>query len=105
MAELRVVAPELAELTLALTNAPDVLVEALMQTPTTLVHGDWKAGNLGSRPDGRTIVVDWAVPGLAPGCVDLGWYLAVNCDRLPEPKEAVIDGYRDALVRHGIERG
>jgi len=74
-----------------------------METPMTLVHGDWKAGNLGSRPDGRTVVVDWAIPGLAPGCVDLGWYLAVNCDRLPESKEATITGYRDALGRYGID--
>ena len=100
---LGVVAPELAELSLALTNQPDVLVDAFMETPMTLIHGDWKAGNLGSRPDGRTIVVDWAIPGLAPGCVDLGWYLAVNCDRLPESKEATITGYRDALGRHGID--
>ncbi|HEY8728136.1 MAG TPA: phosphotransferase [Acidothermaceae bacterium] len=100
---LGVVAPEMADVALALTYQPDVLIDALMETPMTLVHGDWKAGNLGSRPDGRTIVVDWAIPGLAPGCVDLAWYLAVNCDRLPEPKEATIACYREALGRHGID--
>ena len=72
---------------------------------STLIHGDWKAGNLGSHPDGRTILIDWQWPGRAAGCVDLGWYLAVNCDRLPESKEASIAGYRDALVRHGVEVG
>jgi hypothetical protein len=101
--QLRVVAPEVGEFALALTNQPDVLVDALMETPMTLVHGDWKAGNLGTRPDGRTIVVDWAIPGLAPGCIDLAWYLAVNCDRLPESKEVTIAGYRAALARYDID--
>jgi len=27
----------------------------------------------------------------------------VNCDRLPESKEATITGYRDALARHGVD--
>ena len=34
--------------------------------PQTFVHGDWKMGNLGRRPDGRTILLDWAFPGRAP---------------------------------------
>jgi Phosphotransferase enzyme family len=102
---LAAVSPEMGELTAALATDPGVLVDALADTPTTLVHGDWKAGNLGSHPDGRTILLDWQWPGRAAGCVDLGWYLAVNCDRLPESKEATIAGYRDALVRHGVNVG
>jgi hypothetical protein len=100
--QLAAASPEIAELALALATDPGPLVDALAQTPTTLVHGDWKAGNLGSWPDGRTILVDWQWPGAAPGCVDLGWYLAVNCDRLPESKEATIAAYRDALRTHGV---
>lgn len=97
------VSPEMGELALGLAMDPGPLVDALSQTPTTLIHGDWKAGNLGSHPDGRTILLDWQWPGQAAGCVDLGWYLAVNCDRLPESKEATITGYGDALVRHGVD--
>jgi hypothetical protein len=99
------VSPEMGALALALATDPGPLVDALAATPRTLIHGDWKAGNLGSHPDGRTILLDWQWPGRAPGCVDLGWYLAVNCDRLPESKEATIAGYRDALVHHGVEVG
>jgi Phosphotransferase enzyme family len=94
--------PEIAGIALELAHDPGPLVDALAQTPTTLIHGDWKAGNLGSWPDGRTILVDWQWPGAAAGCVDLGWYLAVNCDRLPESKEATIAAYRGALTAHGI---
>jgi hypothetical protein len=102
---LAVVSPELGELAAALTTDPGPLVDALAETPTTLIHGDWKAGNLGSHPDGRTILLDWQWPGRGAGCVDLGWYLAVNCDRLPESKEATIAGYRNALVRQGVGMG
>ena len=45
-------------------------------------------GNLGSHPDGRTILLDCAYPGAGPACHDLGWYLAINRARMPETKEA-----------------
>jgi hypothetical protein len=101
--QLAVAAPELGELALALATDPGPLVDALDETPSTLIHGDWKGGNLGSQVDGTTILIDWQWPGRAAGCVDLGWYLAVNCDRLPESKEATIAAYRDALARHGVD--
>ena len=75
------------------------------QTPQTFVAGDWKLGNLGSRPDGRTIVLDWAYPGEAPPCWELAWYLALNRSRLPETKEATIERYRRALEARGVETG
>ena len=37
--------------------------DALATTPCTFVGGDWKLGNLGRHPDGRTILVDQAYPG------------------------------------------
>ena len=95
-------APAAARVARSVAQEPWPLVTALESTPTTFVHGDWKLGNLGSHPDGRTILLDWQWPGTGPACVDLTWYLAVNCDRLPEPKEDVIAAYRDALESHGI---
>jgi hypothetical protein len=96
-------APRLAEIVLPLLRDADPLVAALAVTPQTFVHGDWKMGNLGSHPDGRTILLDWAVPGRAPACTELAWYLALNRRRLPDSKEVTIDAYRAALERHGIE--
>jgi hypothetical protein len=89
----------------ALAADPWPLVAALEATPQTFVHGDWKMGNLGSRPDGRTILLDWQWPGTAAPCVDLAWYLGVNCDRLPESKEAAIARYREALAGCGVDPG
>jgi aminoglycoside phosphotransferase (APT) family kinase protein len=74
-------------------------------TPQTFLHGDWKLGNLGTAPDGRTILLDWAYPGEGPVCHELAWYLALNRARLPvgETKESTIERFRAALGRHGVE--
>jgi hypothetical protein len=100
------------ELAWELLDDPSPLLRGLESGPSTFVHGDWKAGNLATSTaastatataDRRTVLLDWAVPGQAPGPVDLAWYLAVNCDRLPESKEATIERYRTALDAAGID--
>jgi hypothetical protein len=96
------VAPRAAEVITPLTHDPAPLVEALATTPSTLVHGNWKLDNLGTTPDGRTILLDWEAPGRGSGLSDLAWYLAINCRRLPQSKDDTIDAYRAALERHGI---
>ena len=65
----------------------------LRRTPQTFLHGDWKMGNLGARGD-QTVLLDWTYPGVGPVGHDLGWYLALNRARLPEPKDAAIDAFR-----------
>ena len=67
-------------------DQPDLVTGPLAATPVTFLHGDWKMGNLGTHPDGRTILLDWAYPGSGPACWDLCWYLALNRARLPETK-------------------
>jgi hypothetical protein len=94
------VAPALADVVLPLLRDPTPLVAALARVPHTLVHGDWKAANLGSHPDGRTVLLDFGeVPGEASPLADLSWYLALNAALLPEPKDAVLERYRRALER------
>ena len=104
-AKLPDVAPELARVLIPLRDAPWPLVEALSAEPTTLVQGDWKLANLGTRPDGRTVLLDWALPGAGPPLLELAHYVALNAARLPvgHSKEDVIAAYRAALERHGIE--
>ena len=95
-------APALSELLSAIHASPGALVDAMHTTPATFLHGDWKLGNLGRHPDGRTILLDWAYPGSGPVLWDLAWYLALNAARLPIDKEATIDAFREALTRRGI---
>lgn len=95
--------PLLAGLAHRVWENPAVLTGPLATTPATFLHGDWKMGNLGSYPGGRTILLDWAYPGAGPACWDLCWYLALNQARLPESKEATIARFRADLDAHGIE--
>jgi hypothetical protein len=95
--------PMLSRLARLVHDRPQVITEPLAETPRTFLPGDWKLGNLGAHPDGRTILVDWTLPGAGPACWELCWYLALNRARLPEPKEAVIDRFRAALEQHGID--
>lgn len=96
-------APALADLVFPLHRDPSPLVRALADTPRTFLHGDWKLGNLGVHPDGRTILIDWAYPGAGPACWDLAWYLALNRARLPISKEDTIAVFREDLERRVID--
>jgi hypothetical protein len=101
-ARLAELAPELHAILEPLAEDPTPLVRALADSPHCLVHGDWKGGNLGLLDDGRVLLVDWAFPGIDVPLSDLGWYLAVNCDRLPDSKEGTIEHYRSALESQGV---
>lgn len=85
-----------------LRHDPSPLVAALAATPSTFLHGDWKLGNLGSLPDGRTVLIDWSYPGEGPVGHELAWYLAINRARLPESKEDAVERLRASLERHGV---
>ena len=91
----------------ALWHDPGPLAAALSTTPSCFLHGDWKASNLGTGPDGRTVLVDWVYLGEGPACHELGWYLALNRSKLPAgySKERVIGDFAVALARHGVEVG
>ncbi len=90
-----------------LRHDDEALVTALRATPSCLLHGDWKASNLGTAPDGRTVLIDWAYVGEGPPGHDLAWYLALNRAKLPAGygKERTIESFRAALVRHGVDVG
>jgi hypothetical protein len=97
------VAPAAAAVVTPLAWDPGPLVQALAATPQTFVHGNWKLDNLGTDPAGRTIVLDWEMPGRGAALSDLAWYLAINCRRLPQAKESAIEAYRAALENLGID--
>ena len=93
------------ELIDALRADAEPLSTAVRATPQCFIHGDWKFSNLGTAPDGRTVLLDWAYPGEGPACHELVWYLALNRSRLPvgHSKETTIGEFRDALERHGVD--
>ena len=99
------VAPAAAAVVTPLAHDPGPLVEALAATPHTFVHSNWKLDNLGTDDAERTVLLDWEQPGCGAPLSDLAWYLAINCRRLPQAKEASITSYREALESCGIDTG
>jgi len=100
------VSPGMAAVVLPLVEEPGALVAALERVPHTLVHGDWKAANIGSDAEGRTVLLDFGeMPGEASPLADLAWYIALNAALLPVPKEGAIEGYRAALEAHDVATG
>ena len=103
--QLAEVAPAAAAIVAPLARDPGPLVDALARTPPTFVHGNWKLDNLGTDDAGRTVLLDWEQPGRGAALSDLAWYLAINCRRLPQSKEASIAAYRVALEEAGVSTG
>jgi aminoglycoside phosphotransferase (APT) family kinase protein len=96
-------APAMADTLFALHADPAPLIAAVSDTPTTFLHGDWKMANLGSRDDGRTVLLDWSFPGAGPPTAEVAHYLALNRSRLPHSKEEAMAAYRAALEAHGVD--
>jgi hypothetical protein len=92
----------LFELVTAVHRDPAIVAGHLAETPQTFIAGDWKMGNLGSRPTGETVLLDWAYPGEAPPAWELAWYLALNRARIPEGKADTIARYRQAFEDAGV---
>ena len=99
--------PALADALRPLRIAPWPLLDALAETPTALLHGDTKFGNVGFGPDGRTILIDWSQTGAGPPLAEVAHSLALNRTRIPSvlAREATVAAYRAALERHGIDTG
>jgi hypothetical protein len=102
--------PEAVRIVEELAADPEPLLAVLEQMPHTLVHGDFKAANLGRWPPAsspqatdsiesvRTIMLDWQDATRGPALLDLGYFLAISGPRLPISKAAAIDIYREALA-------
>ncbi|HLM16686.1 MAG TPA: phosphotransferase [Acidimicrobiia bacterium] len=97
--------PELADALRPLRLAPWPLFDALAETPTALLHGDTKFGNLGIRPDGRTVMIDWSQTGEGPPLAEIVHQLALNRARIPAElaRDGTVDAYRAALERRGVD--
>jgi hypothetical protein len=93
---------DVVDLFRALRQDVQPILDALAGTLSALLHGDWKLGNVGTTADGRTVLIDWALPGFGPIGHELGWYLALNRARLPHSQEDAVAALRSALEAHGV---
>lgn len=74
---------------LVLLADPAPLAASLRARLTTLVHGDLATVNMALDGD-DLVLIDWALASVAPGALDLAWFVA-GC-------ASVVDGSREQLI-------
>lgn len=74
----RLVPPDVMEVLNDLYTDPQPLCAALARYPATLVHGDYRAQNLGIawQAAPRAVIIDWQLAGYSVATIDLAWFLA-----------------------------
>jgi hypothetical protein len=86
------VTPDVSVFVRALHHDPSPLVDVCERLPQTLLHNDLKTANMAV--EGDTLwLFDWALTGIGPIGVDLGWLLCVNSTRLPWTLDETLDRY------------
>ena len=75
---------------------PGPLIDALEAEPTSLLHGDYRLGNLAVMPDDSVVAFDWQFAGRGPGVMDVA-FLGESIGVF-EFRGWAYDCYRDALV-------
>jgi hypothetical protein len=80
---------------------PQSLYVSFSHFPCTLVHGDWKLGNLGSLGTQvpQIAVLDWQLATFGPMTIDLAWYLVSVEALVPISYESSIEHYRRNLAQ------
>lgn len=98
--------PAVAALVDSVQNNVQPLLKLLQESPSTLLHGDYKLANLGLRPglpEPRTIALDWQDASYGPPLLDLAYWLAVNPAAFPgSQKDRALQQYRTALTDAGV---
>ena len=91
-----------------LSHNPTILRAHLEKAPVTFIHGDYRPDNLfmgGSDEPNDLAIVDWQLPSIGPGVVDvgrfLGWGAAVEKGNIDY--RALVQIYHEALVGSGVQ--
>ena len=93
-----VVGPDIVEAVGAIHADPAAFAAALLERPTTVVHGDLKLANLGLI-DNRVVVLDCGdLTAVAPGAVDFAWYVAINAMAIDAAHDELLDDVRSAAA-------
>lgn len=85
----------------ALQEKPTLMLDILEKMPPTLLHGDFKLGNLGIYATGETIALDWQDATRGAGVLDLGYFVTLNAQWLPFGKTEALEIYRQAMQAYG----
>jgi hypothetical protein len=98
---LTLVEPDVADVLRRLMEDPHPFCAAYDRLPWTLVHGDWRQGNIGAgdAQAAQVVALDWQLAGMGPATVDLAYYLANVEGMVPVSYEESVEQYRLHLAR------
>jgi hypothetical protein len=85
-----------------LVGRADEIAQALLEAPSTLLHGDYWPGNLQFGPSGGLVVYDWQRAGIGPGVLDLVHLIQSSrwwFDPIPIRAEEIVEEYREETSR------
>jgi hypothetical protein len=77
------------------------IAQPLRALPSTLLHGDYWAGNIVRDEDGDMVVLDWQLASIGPGVLDLVTMLKTTewaTGELPAPAERLAGRYRREIA-------
>jgi hypothetical protein len=77
---------------LEILHRPTRLATALRRRPCTLVHGDVATVNMAIESD-LLVLLDWSMPALAPGPLDVARFVAGCASVVDLSREEIIDAY------------
>jgi aminoglycoside phosphotransferase (APT) family kinase protein len=80
------------------------MLSALSQSPTTVVHGDYRADNIFFDDNDDVVLLDFQITGLGSGAYDLAYFVTQSLppDVAGEHEEALFERYVRGLVAAGV---
>lgn len=96
--------PAIAEAAPAWTDALPSLLTGLCAAPTTVIHGDYRADNIFFDDDGKVVLLDFQLTGLATGSYDLSYFVTQSLmpDVAADNEKALFDRYVAGLIAGGV---
>lgn len=88
--------PAARDIILGLQADTAPLLRALADLPPAFIHSDLKFDNIALAADGTMLLLDWAMPLVAPAAVEIGWFLAINSRRTTLSLDEQLRIYADA---------
>jgi aminoglycoside phosphotransferase (APT) family kinase protein len=98
------VEPAIANVAPRWAEAMPAMLATLSTSPTTVIHGDYRADNIFFAADGRTVLLDFQLTGLGSPSYDLAYFVTQSLlpDVAVAHERALFDRYIAALHAAGV---
>lgn len=98
------VAPAVAQVAPRFGAGLASLLASLAASPTTMLHGDYRADNMLFAPDGSVALLDFQLIGTGSGSYDLAYFLtqSIESDLAHQHERALFDRWLGGLRRGGV---